>query len=35
MRADDVLADARRATPPWEAWTDDLARRFAAIAAAA
>ena len=35
VRADDVLADARRATPPWMAWTDDLARRFAGIAAAA
>ena len=34
VRTDDVLADARRATPAWTAWTDDLARRFAGIAAA-
>jgi GMP synthase-like glutamine amidotransferase len=35
VRAEDVLADARRATPPWVSWTDDLARRFARIAATA
>jgi GMP synthase-like glutamine amidotransferase len=35
VRTSEVLADARRATPAWESWTDDLARRFARIAATA
>lgn len=34
VRADDVLADARRLAPAWRSWSDDLARRFARIAAA-